>query len=150
MNRLFLVVLVVIAFAGCKKDHFDQEPPEITFGGWKYLEKDANGHDLLVELVINFKDRNGDIGRIDGEKNDKCGRPIYDLFIYYEKKENNIYSPAYWPQPDSAVDDNCHIIPGSNVDSSQINFFYSTFGTTSVRIDESTSSDSMPHQQTAN
>lgn len=122
MNRLVIVAFSLSFLFSCKKDHFDPEPPKITFDGWNYIEKDANGHDSKVELVIGFKDRNGDIGRIESEKNDKCGRPISDLFIYYEQKVNNSYTPAYWDQPDSALDANCNLIPGSYTPVSQINF----------------------------
>ncbi len=122
MKQLLLVLFTLISFAGCKKDRYAPEAPSIEFGEWKYLKKDAAGHDQLVELIIYFKDRNGDIGRREFEQVDNCGRPVNDLFIYYEKKVNNIYSPAYIPLPDSALDLNCNLIPGSYVDSSQIFF----------------------------
>lgn len=122
--KKILIALFIFAIAGCKKDQIDPEPPEISFGGWNYVAIDKDGHDSIVELNINFKDRNGDIGRIESELFDKCGTPIYDLFIYYEKKINNVYTPEFVDpaQPDSALDENCNIVPGSYVANRQINF----------------------------
>ena len=121
MNKL-LFFLFILTCAGCKKSNFDPEPPKIEFGGWNYLQTDSAGHDRLVEMIITFKDRNGDIGRIESEQFDKCGRAQYDLFIFYEKKENSIYTPVFWNQPDSALDQNCNLVPGSYSPTSQINF----------------------------
>ena len=58
MKKLLFLLIAAFTFAGCKKDRFEPEPPIIEFGGWNYLQTDADGHDVLVELIINFKDRN--------------------------------------------------------------------------------------------
>ena len=126
MNKLIIIITALIVISACKKDRFEPEPPVISFGGWKYYPIGANGHDSLVEMVINFKDRNGDIGRIESDSYDKCGIQINDLYIYYEKKENGVYSPAYETDPDnpldSSLDANCIVIPGSYIYSKQIDF----------------------------
>lgn len=123
--KKIIIVLVFFALSGCKKDQVDPEPPVISFGGWKYSGIAANGFDSLVELTINFKDRNGDIGRIESEQSDKCGLPIYDLFVFYEQKVNNVYSPAFitYTDPiDSSINVNCNLIPGSYIYTKQISF----------------------------
>ena len=75
-----------------------------------------------MELKITFKDRNGDIGRTESEQYDNCGRLIFDLFIFYEKKENNIYTPVFLNLPDSTLDENCQVVSGSYTPITQINF----------------------------
>lgn len=117
-NRYSLLFsLLLLSFAGCKKDSNEPEPPIIEFVGFNYVEKDANGRDLKVELVINFKDKNGDIGHVDAEKTDACGRPVYDIFLYYEKYENSIFIPYFLPHKDTLLDASCNII--SIADSAQ-------------------------------
>ncbi|MEP7263136.1 MAG: hypothetical protein ABI772_01490 [Bacteroidota bacterium] len=110
-NRYTLLLAVLLlSFVGCKKNNDDPEPPTIEFVGFNYLEKDANGRDLQVEMIIHFKDKNGDIGHIDEEKTDACGRPVNDLFLYYERYENGIYIPHIIPHKDTLLDASCNII----------------------------------------
>lgn len=104
---LFFPLMLTIS---CKKSEEAPQAPEIEFGGFNYLEKDANGADLTIELVIKFKDKNGDLGRIEAEKKDACGKDIKDLLIFYEKLVNGIYIPDMLPVKDTILDVNCNII----------------------------------------
>lgn len=113
---LILLFATAILFTGCKKDNQDPQPPVIEFGGWNYKEKDANGNDVVVELIIKFKDVNGDIGTKDDEKEYieslNCDYQKDDLSLYYEENKNGVYVINYIPipQPDTLFDINCNTV----------------------------------------
>ena len=114
-NVILLLFATVLVVAGCKKDTKDPAPPEIEFGGFNYIEKDAEGNDTRVEMIIKFKDVNGDIGTMDGEKTDNCGYDYPDLFMFYEKYENGAYVPSFPeyvtpPLNDTVFDSHCNIV----------------------------------------
>jgi hypothetical protein len=114
---LFFSLLILI-FAGCKKSDLEPEAPEIAFVGFNFLEKEPDGTDLRIEMIIRFKDRNGDIGRVESEKKDACGRDIKDLNIFYEKYQNGIFTPFLTAIKDTIWDNNCQVVSVS--DSSQL------------------------------
>src|SRR4051812_34476536 len=114
MKKIFIFLCMTsLIFSGCKKNKFDPQPPEIEFGGFNYLEKDANGRDSKVEMIIKFKDVNGDIGRSDEEtKVSQCKYSYPDLFMFYERYENGTYVPdiLHPVTPDTVYDSNCNVI----------------------------------------
>jgi hypothetical protein len=112
-NAFFFLLIASLIFSGCKKVTSDPKAPEIEFGGFNYLEKDANGKDSKVELIIKVKDVNGDIGTLEDErKKPPCGYKYADLFMFYERYENGVYVPDYLHplKPDTLFDSNCNIV----------------------------------------
>ncbi len=107
---IFLFALIILVFSGCKKSDDDPQAPEIEFGGFNYLEVDASGVVQRVDLIVKFKDINGDIGRRESELNDNCGKSINDLFIYYEIFDNGNFKPFLQAVNDTILDANCNIV----------------------------------------
>jgi hypothetical protein len=106
--KILYLLLVPFIIVSCKKDKADPQPPEIEFSGFNYLQKDVDGTDLQVEVVIHFKDKNGDIGRHESEKKDACGRDIADLYLFYELNNNGTFYPLKFKGNDTLWDANCN------------------------------------------
>jgi hypothetical protein len=112
MKKIIALFFCSALFTACKKDNADPEPPEISFVGFNYLEKDASGKDTKIEMIISFKDRNGDLGLRENEKKDQCGHDVQNLKAIYERNENGVFVPDYIPLDpplkDTIWDDNCN------------------------------------------
>ncbi len=109
MKRLWFLIVVAICYWGCKKDNAEPEAPVVEFGRFIHVSQDANGKDLLIDAVIHFSDKNGDIGRVQNEKEDPCGHNIYDLYMFYEeKKADGSYYPLKFKGDDTLWDASCN------------------------------------------
>jgi hypothetical protein len=111
IKTILLFSLAAVVFCGCKKYDEDPEAPEIEFGGFNYYPKDANGKDVRVEMIVRFKDVNGDLGHTEAEKQNSCGYSYPDFFLFYEKYENGVFVPQMInpADPDTVYDANCNI-----------------------------------------
>lgn len=107
---ILLFAVILFAFSSCKKSGDDPQAPELEFGGFNYLEVNASGVVQRLDLIVKFKDINGDIGRRENELYDNCGQSIYDLYIYCEKFENGNYKPFKLAVRDTVYDANCNIV----------------------------------------
>jgi hypothetical protein len=110
MNRNILLLLCVAAFFSCKKNDEEPQAPEIEWDHFEYISQDNTGKYNVVAANIRFKDVNGDIGRTQNELINACGQPVYDLFMYYEYKQNGTYHQKVIPlqNPDTVWDSSCN------------------------------------------
>jgi hypothetical protein len=77
-----------------------------------------------VEMIIRFKDVNGDLGHTDVEKLNSCGYTYPDLYMFYEKYENGNFIPDIVNpiDPDTVYDSNCNITAIRDTFQSELTF----------------------------
>lgn len=89
MKKIFLLFsIIALLLSSCKKDNSEPEAPIIEFKEIVYGSYDGNGYLQSAGIVFDFKDKNGDIGRLQSELKDKCGLPVYDLYLEFGYLQN--------------------------------------------------------------
>ncbi|MEO8150067.1 MAG: hypothetical protein ABI723_20690 [Bacteroidia bacterium] len=93
MKNLWIAVILVLIFNGCRKSDNLSEIPKITFVSLT-ANQNSSGKDTLGILVFDYEDGDGDLGALSTDS-----LSLLNLFITFYEKKNGVFTAPVLPPP---------------------------------------------------